>query len=294
MGAVAPETNKQQGSVFNMSGHWMPAREFMFIVVEVPGKDGFLVRKTYAHIDDPRLVSRGLPNALKRATVFPEVFGLFPYNSSAAASVVEHVTEGWRINTQYVSTSGNYPSGASNFVGKEIIIDINKAIKSGAAQVTTEEIISELVKYKSQYPETTPRVDKLINAISSVEKEVLIKPPPQGVPPSAIYTPTSLNVARGARVIQIIGFAFTGYDLGYAAGASMDKKSAKPITAEVIRQAGGWGGAILGFKVGGAAGALLGIETGPGAIVTGIIGGIVGGVAGYNGADWIADHIHKN
>lgn len=37
-----------------------------------------------------------------------------------------------------------------------------------------------------------------------------------------------------------------------------------------------------------------GIETGPGAIITGLVGGIVAGAAGYYGADWIADHIYEN
>jgi hypothetical protein len=36
------------------------------------------------------------------------------------------------------------------------------------------------------------------------------------------------------------------------------------------------------------------IETGPGAIITGLVGGIVFGAAGYFGADWVADHIDKN
>jgi hypothetical protein len=36
------------------------------------------------------------------------------------------------------------------------------------------------------------------------------------------------------------------------------------------------------------------VETGPGLVVTGLIGGIVLGMAGYFGADWVADHIHAN
>jgi hypothetical protein len=51
---------------------------------------------------------------------------------------------------------------------------------------------------------------------------------------------------------------------------------------------------MAGFKIGAATGALLGVETGPGAIVSGLIGGIVFGGAGYFGADWVADYIDEN
>ena len=64
--------------------------------------------------------------------------------------------------------------------------------------------------------------------------------------------------------------------------------------AESIRQVGGWGGGLLGAKIGGAAGAALGIETGPGAVVTGFIGAVIFGVGGYLGADWVADLIDRN
>lgn len=72
------------------------------------------------------------------------------------------------------------------------------------------------------------------------------------------------------------------------------KSVIKPITAESIRQIGGWGGAIAGMKAGGLAGAALGIETGPGAILTGAAGALIFGTAGYFGADWIADFIDSN
>jgi len=68
----------------------------------------------------------------------------------------------------------------------------------------------------------------------------------------------------------------------------------KPISAEVVRQAGGWGSAVAGMKIGAATGAALGIETGPGALLTGLVGGIVFGAAGYYGADWVADFIDEN
>ena len=41
-------------------------------------------------------------------------------------------------------------------------------------------------------------------------------------------------------------------------------------------------------------GAAVGIETGPGVVLTGLIGGVIFGTAGYFGADWVADHIDEN
>ena len=94
--------------------------------------------------------------------------------------------------------------------------------------------------------------------------------------------------------MQVVGIVLTAYDLEQASEKSFRAKSVKPISAEVIRQAGGWGAAVAGFKVGGIASAALGIETGPGAVLTGLAGGIIFGAAGYFGADWVADHIDKN
>ncbi len=68
----------------------------------------------------------------------------------------------------------------------------------------------------------------------------------------------------------------------------------KPLSAEILRQAGGWGGAIVSAKIGTAAGTAVGIETGPGAILTGLLGRIIFGAAGYFSADWIADYIDEN
>ena len=67
-----------------------------------------------------------------------------------------------------------------------------------------------------------------------------------------------------------------------------------PISAEVVRQAGGWGASIAGLKIGAMLGASVGIETGPGVIITGGIGRIIFGAAGYFGADWVADFIYEN
>ena len=80
--------------------------------------------------------------------------------------------------------------------------------------------------------------------------------------------------------MQIIGFALTAYNLEQAGERSFEQESVKPLTAEAIRQAGGWAAAWAGIKLGGMGGAALGIETGPGAILTGALGALVGGTAG--------------
>jgi hypothetical protein len=307
MGAQAPattaelkaKTNNQQNSMFDVTGLLMPARAFFFIVVEEPGKDGFLVRKTYATVNDPYLRAKNLPPQRVLATVFPEKFGLFPFNENSTALVAEHVL-GYDKITQNVSTSTRFPDGSPRFQGKVVYVDTAKAIQSGAKLVTTDEILTALQTYKNNnpHPHVIKDVNRISNYVRNIDKEVLVTPPKTGVPPSAVFTPESLstakNIARGARVVQVFAIVLTAYDLEQATEKSIQVRSAKPITAEVIRQAGGWGGAIAGFKIGAAGGALIGIETGPGAIITGLIGGIFFGAAGYYGADWVADHIDEN
>lgn len=103
-----------------------------------------------------------------------------------------------------------------------------------------------------------------------------------------------MMVTRSLRIVQFVGIAFTVHDVGTATMKSVEQRSVKPITAETIRQIGGWSGAIAGIKVGGMTGAAVGIETGPGAILTGAVGALIFGTAGYFGADWIADFIDPN
>jgi hypothetical protein len=101
-------------------------------------------------------------------------------------------------------------------------------------------------------------------------------------------------VGKVGRVLFVAGVVFTAYDLSMATKRSFDQHSFKPLTAETIRQVGGWGGAIAGAQIGAVVGALFGISTGPGAIVTGAVGAIVFGALGYLGTDLIADQISPN
>lgn len=91
--------------------------------------------------------------------------------------------------------------------------------------------------------------------------------------------------------MRVFAIGFTAYGLGQAGEKSIAQKSVKPISIEVVKQAGGWGGPVAGARVGMMLGAAVGIETGPGAIVTGAIGGIVFGTAGYFAASWLTEYL---
>lgn len=103
-----------------------------------------------------------------------------------------------------------------------------------------------------------------------------------------------MALTRGLQVVQIVGFVVTAVELTQATSRSLATRSAKPITAEGIRQVGSWAMAWGGMKLGGVAGAAVGIETGPGAILFGAAGALAGGFAGYMGFDWVADHLDPN
>ena len=287
-------TNTQRQSYYDVTGYLMPARAFFFIIVDEVGKEGFLVRKIYASPNSPYLSSMNLSPIKQLSELYPEKYGLMPKDFGAPTGVAEHVMG--NNKSPYVSASSIFPQGSPRFEGREIFIDIEKAKASGARLVSTEQILISLHEYKAANPHLAKRIDTITNYVREIDKEVLIHG--EKVPAKAVFNPGSLKtttmVVRTARVVQVLGIVLTAYDLEQASEKSFQAKSVKPITAEVIRQAGGWGGAVAGFKVGGVIGAGVGIETGPGAILTGIVGGIVFGTAGYFGADWVADHIDKN
>lgn len=290
------KTNQQPGSMRNLPGYLMPARAFFFVIVEEPGKDGFLVRKIYASDKSPYMKEMNLTPLQELSELTPERYGMLPKGPNAPYTIAEHVMGNGNNISQYISTSSIFPEGSPRFEGRSIFIDIHKARQSGLKLVSTSEILVELENYKKSNPHLSKRIDKIAGYVRDIDKEVIIHG--KKVPASAIFNQDSLrlsgSVIRTARVIQVLGIAFTAYDLTTASQESIRIGNAKPISAEVIRQAGGWGAAWAGFKVGGVAGAALGIETGPGALISGLIGGIVVGAAGYFGADWVADHIYDN
>lgn len=294
MSELSTLTNEQPYSTYDVLGPLMPARVFFFVIVDEPGKDGFLVRKIYASKTNPYLAKMNLSPLELLSETNPERYGLIPKDYYSQATVAEHVMGANK--SSYISTSSIFPEGSPRFDGKSIFIDIGKAKQARAQLVSTEEILKLLDDYKKEYPHLTKRVDKISHYVRDIDKEVLINA--KKVPSSAIFTPETLKYTKGftsvARIVQVAGIALTAYDLEHATEKSINTGSVKPIAAEVVRQAGGWGGAIAGAKVGVIAGAAVGIESGPGAVITGLIGGIIFGTAGYLGADWVADYIDEN
>jgi hypothetical protein len=249
-------------------------RAFLFVLADEVLPSGKVIRKVMVapdHVTSAAFVRN------------PEVFGFSPRAPGAAVSIGEHALG--NNASPYVSASTKR-GGAPNFAGEPFHIDIAKAQAAGVRLYTTDEIIADLRRLATQRPELRFRVDKLISIIKSVEGEVLLE---GHVPATAVKSATSMNVTRGLRVVQFIGIVVTVYDVAKATRQSIETRSAVPIAREGIRQVGGWGGAVVGMKIGGTVGAAVGIETGPGAIITGAVGALIFGAAGYLGADWVAN-----
>ena len=289
---IAP-TNDTKDSQFDVLGHLMPARMFVFVVVDEIGKDGFFVRNCYASVDNQWLKALNLGPVGEHREVFPEKYGLWGKGPDSAATVAEHVM-GKELVTSFASVSDNFPHGANRFEGKTVYIDIAAAKRSGARLISPREIRIALEDYERQFPHLKKRVATIKNYSEVLDREHLIQPNPR-VPPSGVFTQRGLALTLGivkyARVVQVVGIGFTAYDVGVAADQSFKTKSIRPIEKELVRQIGGWGGAIAGMKMGATAGALVGMETGPGTIITGLIGGIVFGAIGYFGGSAVADQI---
>lgn len=206
-----------------------------------------------------------------------EMFGMSPPNPLADISIGQHA---YGLNQSPYLSGSTLPHGAPNITGSPQYIDIKKAEAAGCKIYSTEEIVADLKRLQEQAPSPKEKVrlEKVINAVSNTEKEVLIK---GEIPANAIKSSTSIKITKGLRVFNVIGIVITAYELEQATEKSISQNSIKPIAAETIRQVGGWGGAIAGAKIGAIGGAAVGIETGPGAIITGAVGAIIFGTAGY-------------
>jgi hypothetical protein len=255
-------TNDKGGSRHEVVSHAMPARAFFFVIVDEVGKDGFVVRKIYASSGSPYLANMGLSPLKQLSELYPETHGMTPKSWGSATTVAEHVMG--NNMSPYLSSSSIFPGGSPRFQGRDIFIDIEKAKASGARLISTEEILKSLDDYKAQNPHLAKRVDKIAKYVKDIDKEILVSG--EKIPAKAIFNSQSLKTAgkivKFGRVVQVVGIVLTAYDLEQASEKSFHSKSVKPITAEVIRQAGGWGGAVAGFKIGGVTGAAVGIETG--------------------------------
>lgn len=290
----------------------MPGRGFMFVVTEVL----------------PDVGSRYL---VRKVQVIPNDFRIRPAMPAGTTSTAMHALGGATdlAHSPWISTS-NRPTGAANFRGQPVLVDMDALRRAGGNIVSEADLIADLNRLSNTTPHLRFRIEKLISAIRGIEGETLIggRDAYTVRPVSRTHSPyvtqarnmyidfeagnmtrpqledglhrlnTSYGnarmVGRVGRVVSVVGLVMTAVDLGHATHQSIEQRSARPITAEGVRQVGGWAGAIAGMKLGGMAGAAVGVTTGPGAIVTGAIGAIIGGAAGFFAADWLADHIHEN
>ncbi len=253
-------------------------RAFLFVLADEILPSGKVVRKVAM-----------VPTGFAQQTYFgnPEVFGMAPPDPLAPISIGQHALGS---NQSPFLSASSLPHGAPNIDGTPFWIDKAKAEAAGVKFHSTEEIVADLRRLEAADPRLKVRVDKLINAITNVEKEVLLEGP---VPATAIKGATAMRLTQGLRFVQFVGMALTVVDMTRAANQSIKTHSAVPLAAETIRQTGSWSGALLGARIGGMAGAAVGVETGPGAIITGAVGALIFGTAGYFGADWVAKWTFK-
>jgi hypothetical protein len=235
-----------------------------------------------------------------------------------------------RYQSQFLSAS-NKPFGAPTIGGNPLILDVAKIQRAGGKIYSVAEVVADLERFAAENLGSRTALNSLIWTVRNVEGEVLIE---GGTPPHSASRPGPVHnafiksaedlfaefeskrltklqlqqelanlekaysrvriVGRVGRVLTVIGVVVTIADLTQATRRSVNQNSFRPIGAELVRQAGGWGGAIAGLKIGFAAGALFGVETGPGLFATGAVGALIFGAAGYFGADWVADHISPN
>lgn len=287
------------------------ARGFMFIVFE-------------------QLPEVGSGKIIRKVAAIPRNYALKPANPLGGLSPAEHVLNTNPFQSPYLSAS-NRPMGAASIEGQPLLLDVAKIQKAGGQIYSVPELVRDLERFATENPSTRVTINKLISTVRNIEGEVLIK---GGSPPGAAkplgnahtayvrsaedlwkqFTAKKISrpqleqelaalekayskakvVGRVGRVLMVVGVVVTAYDLTKAANQSIKQQSFRPVGAEVIRQVGGWGGAIAGGKIGFAGGALFGIETGPGALITGAVGALIFGAAGYFGADWLADKISPN
>lgn len=285
-------TNTREGSRVDLEAPLMPARAFFYAVVEEVGEKGFLVRKVYEVLDEKTLEQSKLPIEILEEEMFPERNGINYRAPNSNISIAGHV-KGDKLS-RYMSATDAFPDGSPRLNGRVTYIDIEKALRAGARIISQEAIQRDLDRHLLKYPHT--RVKTLeAKDWARIDHEVLLNGKP--VPASAIFNPQSLPQAQGyvrvGRVVQVVGIFFTAYDLKIAASESVRLQSMKPISQEVLRQAGGWTGAVAGAKLGASVGATYGVVTGPGLIVTGLIGGVIFGVMGYYGADYWAERVFE-
>lgn len=257
---------------------------------------------------------------------WPERFGMSARGPEATQSMARHALGDVR-QSPYISAS-NKIFGAATMEGRPVLVDISRAAGAGFTVHSVPDLLADLERLATEHPALRQRVETLKYAVQHFEGETLVEGhvPREAIKPIPAEHRAYITAAerlyqlhksnpeelarqlqklegsyhgtrwlRGtARVVTVVGVVFTVKDVAEASQRSLEQGSFKPITAEALRQAGGWGMGFAGAKIGFAMGAAFGIETGPGALATGMIGAMIFGCAGYMGADWLADMISPN
>jgi RHS repeat-associated protein len=220
----------------------------------------------------------------------PVRWGMTPKEPGATFSPGEHALNEHALvgsgGSQYLSAT-HREGGAPNIEGTPFAIDPAKTAAAGTKMHDTPDIIDDLDRMAEREPARyAERSQTYQQAQKKIEGgEVLFEGP---VPASAIESVGTRLLRSLGRAAFWVAVVMTVIDLSRAAIRSSETGSAMPLAREVTRQIGGWAGALAGFKLGSVGGAFITSETGPGALVGGLIGGVAFGAAGYFGADWAA------
>lgn len=267
----------------------IPGRAFLFIVAEeVNPLSEKVVRRIIVH---PKVAEAASLRRGRRVPVLvnPEKFGLHPTSPESTLPMGRHAQS---HKPSPYSSASRKPLGAPRMMGSRFWIDVERAKSAGATFHEVQEIVNDLDRIAAKTANAAERAKILaLRDVVRGDAEVLIK---GSVPATAIKGAAAMAMTKAVQGVQIVGFVMTAVDVANATEKSLQTNSPKPLIAESIRQTGGWAAAWAGVKLGALAGAAVGIETGPGAVITGLIGATIGGVAGYCAFDWVADHIDAN
>jgi hypothetical protein len=274
-------TNERPNSQVNVTGSLMPARAFFFVTVDQVGPEGFLVRQTYSTVNAPKFQALNLASLRSLCEVDADPSALCAREIDSLAEATAHVLATSRV-TSHVFAGGE---------GKTVYVDIAAARRAGAKPVAPEEIGRVVDHYLKDKPFKQRREGELLKSALGIGNERTLKAPV--MPPEGIFSKRGVAISLGfekwARVVQVFGIAFTGYDIANSSRESLGFKHARPIDKSVLRNLAGWEGSVAGrwadsmlaTKIGAETGALLGFELAPGARITGAVGGIAGGAIGF-------------
>lgn len=281
-------TAKSTQPIFHNSGKeeatHFPVKCFLFMIADEVLPSMTTVRKII--VPNPE----GLDPKLFQQISNPERFGFLPRNPNSKVSIGRHVLG--MVDSPFISVS-SLPKGSPRFEGTSYWINMDKVIKSGATIHDEASIIKDLERIaekSANKAEFLKYIEEIKYKSSVIDKEMLI----EGViPANAVKGSLAKGLTTGFRVWTGVGVVVSVYDLSEATSRSYKEKSIKPLAAQTIREASGWGAAWAGARIGGSLGALVGIESGPGAVLTAAAGGLIFGVAGYFGAEWVASFLEK-